>query len=60
MAATSEYYADAKPNTTPFSVEGKRAIITGAGSGAFLMILHWGFSLAAHCASSVSGSLRQS
>jgi NAD(P)-dependent dehydrogenase (short-subunit alcohol dehydrogenase family) len=33
MAATSTYSHESTPNTHPFSVEGKRAIVTGAGSG---------------------------
>ncbi|KAF2714338.1 NAD(P)-binding protein [Pleomassaria siparia CBS 279.74] len=31
--ATSKYLLDSVPNTHPFSVKGKRAIVTGAGSG---------------------------
>ncbi|KAF2184038.1 NAD(P)-binding protein [Zopfia rhizophila CBS 207.26] len=33
MAARQPYFVDATANTHPFSVEGKTAIVTGAGSG---------------------------
>lgn len=33
MAATLTYSHESTPNAQPFSVEGKRAIVTGAGSG---------------------------